>query len=122
MAVKHNDALEAEQAIGVKCAVRAHDDRPGVFDEGLQSEMVNINDGTKFGFEGGMSIQQAQDLTLSSIGKPSFMQENSIASQGSKTLSSKIKLKFQPKAKNPPSEHHDILSMSKPEYQGKDFF
>jgi len=119
MAVKHNEALEFEKSIGVKCAVRAHDDRINPLDEGIHSEMVNINDGTKFG---DMSIQQAQDLTLSSIGKPSFMQEGSVASKGSTTLSSKIKLKFQPKAKNESSEHHDILSMSKPEYQGKDFF
>jgi len=116
MAVKHNEPLEFEKSIGVKCAIRAHDDRINPLDEGIQSEMVNINDGTKFGLDPGMSIQQAQDMTLSSIGKPSFMQEGSVASQGSKTLSSKIKLKFQPKAKNETSEHHDILSMSKPEY------
>jgi hypothetical protein len=56
MAVKHNQALEAEQSIGVKCAVRAHDDRLGALEEGLGSELVSINDGTKLGFEAGMSI------------------------------------------------------------------
>jgi hypothetical protein len=50
------------------------------------------------------------------------MQEGSVVSQGSKAQSSKIKLKFQPKKKHEATEHHDILSMSKPEYQGKDFF
>jgi hypothetical protein len=45
----------------------------------MGSELVSINDGTKLGFEGGMSIQQAQDMTISSI-KPSFMQEGSIVS------------------------------------------
>jgi hypothetical protein len=73
MAVKHNHALEAEQSIGVKCAVRAHDDRLGALEEGLGSELVSITDVTKLGLEGGMSIQQAHDLTLSSIGKTSFM-------------------------------------------------
>lgn len=59
MAVKHNEALESEKSIGVKCALRAHDDRVESLEEG--GELVSINDtgASKFGFDGGMSIQHA---------------------------------------------------------------
>lgn len=104
-----------EQKLGVKTAINARDDQ---VDVAANSELLNVTEGiSKFGFNAEMSVQQAQDLTMSSIhnktGAQNFLSEASRQSHEprskSKSIASstqvdalnntKLKLKFDSKTK-----------------------
>ena len=90
---------------------------------------MTIKDGaatiSKFGFNAEMSVQQADSLMEAS--KMSAMPRHSVdedtVSGGSPDHEgTRLRHKFQSRAKYETNAHQDILCLPKPEYQGKDFF
>ena len=60
-----------------------------------------------------------QSVQQPDMNNSKMLSTNMVNAQGAAPL---MKLKFQKRSQYPQNKHTDVLSMPKPEYQGKDFF